>query len=64
MAGTRDAICSHDPLDGSSLNAWAVTERVDAADCTSITGLSPVTVTVSWTEPTFSSASMVAVNPA
>src|SRR5687768_17022542 len=63
MAGTSEAIWIHDPLDGISLKVSAVTERVCAADCTSTIGLSPVTVTVSATAPTRSSASMEAVNP-
>ena len=46
------------------MNTSAVTERVCAADWMSTIGLSPVTVTVSSTAPTRSSASMVAVKSA
>ena len=38
------------------LNASAVNARVCAADCTSTIGVSPVTVIVSDTAPTFKSA--------
>src|SRR3954467_2132929 len=36
IAGTSDAIWTHDPLDGISLKVSAVNDRVDAADCTSM----------------------------
>ena len=60
-AGTSAAIWIHEPPEGSSLNASAVTDRVCAADWMSTIGLSPVTVMVSSTAPTRSSASMLAV---
>ena len=62
-AGTSAAIWIHEPPDGSSLNACAVTARVCAAVWTSTIGVSPVTVIVSATAPTFMSPFTCDVTP-
>ena len=43
------------PVGIASSRSWLRTSRREL-DCTSTTGVSPVTVIVSWTEPTFISA--------